>query len=68
VFALYNGLVFLPVLLSLFGPLPKKDLKLGGLKEIPLQNLPTAGGGGIEVSPTQGSGEEREACISPGFA
>jgi hypothetical protein len=57
VFALYNGLVFLPVLLSLFGPPPKSDSKLEdpksknlessksknleNSKDTPLQNLPS---------------------------
>ena len=39
-FALYNGLVFLPVLLSLFGPPPRPDLKFedSEMKEIPAKN------------------------------
>jgi hypothetical protein len=45
VFALYNGLVFLPVLLSLLGPPPRPDKKFetSGMKEVPMKRLKLAG-------------------------
>jgi hypothetical protein len=66
-FALYNGLVFLPVMLSLFGPPPKFDQKFDEMKvdETKVDQKIAAAEGEMALENLPPGEEEKEAFVTP---
>ena len=66
VFALYNGLVFLPVLLSLFGPPPRPEKKFEDIALKTMTNGSVAVDAETEsfVRQNQENNEPNENCLA----